>query len=234
MRKDKIEQIADYVGKKFGYLTILKELDRDKNGRHVLVKCDCGETKECRWSHIKYGKIKSCGCYNAKLMSERQKTHGLSNHNLYDIRRGIIDRCYNENIDNYKKYGEEGVTVCQEWLDSFEVFYNWAIANGWEIGLQIDKDIKWKEKYGVLPGKIYSPEFCQFVTHKTNARNTRTNVFIEYKGETKTIAEWCEIVGISQKRFCSRRKRGWSTKENLSTPLLNNNKKRKHVNKSQN
>lgn len=196
----------------------------------MLVKCDCGKTKECRWSHIKYGKIKSCGCYNVEVMSERSKTHGLSAHLLYGVWQNIINRCYKENIKSYKRYGALGVIVCKEWRESFEPFYKWAIENGWEDGLQIDKDIKYKEVYGVSPGKIYSPEFCTVVTKKINSRNTTTNVFVVFNGESKTIAEWCEIVGISQKRFCSRRKRGWSTEENLSTPILKTNQKRNNGN----
>lgn len=209
MGKYNIENIADYIGNKYGRLTILKELPRDKNGRWVLVLCDCGKVKECRWSHVKYGKTVSCKCQAKENISLSHLTHGLSKHRLYFVRKGIIARCYNPKRESFKKYGAKGVIVCQEWLDSFEAFYNWAMENGWQSGMQIDKDIKYKEKFGISPGKIYSPEFCSVVTRKINARNTVTNVFIEYNGESKTIAEWCELSGITQKQFYARRKRGW-------------------------
>lgn len=189
--------------------------------------CDCGKKKICRWSHIKYGKILSCGCHSKLVGFNRLFKHGLKSHKLYKLRSSIITRCYNPNNKRFHCYGGDGVTMCKEWLESFETFYKWCLENGWEEGLQIDKDILYKEKHGTLPGKIYSPEFCQFVTQKANARCTRTNVFIDYNGENKTIAEWCEIYGLSQKHFYARRKRGWSLEKTLTTIIgLPNNKKR--------
>lgn len=126
-------------------------------------------------------------------------THRLSNHPLYRLYWDIRNRCYREKTLCYPRYGGKGVIMCDEWKNSFEAFYYWCINNGWAKGLQIDKDIKWKEKYGTLPGKLYSPEFCSFVTQKVNGNNTKATLFFEYKGETKCFADWCEIYGLNRK-----------------------------------
>jgi hypothetical protein len=211
MSTGKIENVADYIGKTFMYLTIVSDAGRDKNGRYVIAQCKCGSVRRYRLSHVKYGKILSCGCYNSERASERQKTHGLSKHPLYKVYRSMKARCYNPNVKKYERWGGRGIIICDLWLNSFEVFYEWSLKNGYSKGLQIDR---------INNDGNYEPSNCRWVEHKINARNTRTNVFVQYNGETKTIAEWCEIVGISQKRFYSRRHRGWSVEKTLSTPLI--------------
>lgn len=209
------ESIDILKSKRFGRLTILEDVGRDKNGRNVLALCNCGIIKTYRLGHIKSGKILSCGCYGREAASKSSTTHGLSKHSLYKVYKGMKNRCYNANIDSYKNYGARGIIICDEWLSSFELFFNWSMSNGYKKGLQIDRENN---------NGNYEPSNCRWVKQKINARNTRTNVFIKYNGKTKTIAEWCEIVGISQKRFYSRRKRGWTIEQTLSTPLLTNKK----------
>jgi len=75
-------------------------------------------------------------------------------------------RCYDSNRDNYERYGGRGVKVCKEWLRYPVAFINWAEANGYAKGLQLDKD-ELSYKLGINP-PIYSPETCQFVTPQRN------------------------------------------------------------------
>jgi len=125
--------------------------------------------------------------------------HSLSYHPLYRIWAAIKSRCYNPNDLSYKRYGGKGVKMCDEWLLDVKTFYDWCIANGWEKGLQIDKDIKAKQKG--IEALMYSPEFCSIVTQQENIKCRggvkKTTAFIEYKGESKTIKEWAKIIGIS-------------------------------------
>jgi hypothetical protein len=74
------------------------------------------------------------------------------------------DRCYNKNNKSYKNYGGRRIKVYYEWKDNFINFYNWAIENGWEKGLQIDR----KNNDG-----NYYPSNCRFVTPLVNMRNNR-------------------------------------------------------------
>ncbi len=186
-----MQNLIKVEGQRYGMFTVIKRAERINGRTAVLAKCDCGNEKEVRLDSIKRGLTKSCGCINHK-----HTIHKLSRHPLYRIYYSMRCRCYSINSKSYKDYGGSGVVVCKEWMDDFISFYNWAISNGWKRGLQIDKDIKYKEKHGTSIGMIYSPEYCCVVTKTINARNTRTNVYIEYNGKTKTIPEWADIFKI--------------------------------------
>ena len=85
---------------------------------------------------------------------------------LYSIWRGMKSRCYGENNSAKHNYKDKGVTVCNEWNNSYEKFREWALANGYESTLTIDKD-ELCEKLNVHP-KVYSPETCMWKTHNEN------------------------------------------------------------------
>jgi len=93
-----------------------------------------------------------------------EKSISLITHPLYQVWAGIKDRCYNTNCKTFNRYGGRGVVICEEWKNNFKKFYDWAINNGWEQGLEIDKDVKAKELG--IPPLLYSPEMCCFVTKK--------------------------------------------------------------------
>lgn len=143
------------------------------------------------------------------------KTHGLSKHPLYTVWRAVKNRCYNETFEQYKDYGGKGVVMCQEWLDSFQSFYDWCIQNGWKIGLQIDKDIKGD-------GLIYSPTTCCFVTAKENSNKRRSNVVVEYSGNKYNLKEVALKFGFNYKLLSERMKKGWSFEKTINTPVIKN------------
>jgi len=217
--------MKDYVGKKYGRLKITANLPNNKRHLHkVTAICDCGTIKDYYLSNVTSGKTVSCGCFNRQMSSERYKvlnlSHGLSSHPLSRVYAAMISRCYDANDISYKRYGGKGVTVCDEWLDDFISFYNWAINNGWQEGLQLDKDINGNSK-------LYSPETCIFVTRKINCRNRTTNNFITHNGQSKTLAEWCEVYNIkNHSMVLGRIQCGWDIKRALETPAKNNG----HVN----
>lgn len=117
------------------------------------------------------------------------KRHGLSKHPLNAVWCGIKERCTNPNADNYKWYGGDGITICPEWME-FMPFYEWAIANGWERGLTIDR---------IDVAKGYSPENCRLITIQDQCRNRRSNVVIEVDGEQHLQCEWEELLGLPHK-----------------------------------
>jgi len=113
---------------------------------------------------------------------------------IYGLWANVIDRCYNEKNIAYHLYGGRGVTVCKEWRDSFKLFKNWCLNNGWQKGLHLDKDIKAKELGIEIP--IYCPELCQFVTPSENFNNRRVCVTITCNGKSQTIMQWSKETGI--------------------------------------
>lgn len=136
--------------------------------------------------------------------------HGLSNSRLYRIWRGIINRCENPNRKAYPRYGGRGIKMCDEWRD-FINFYDWAIANGYQDNLTIDR---------IDNNGNYEPLNCRWATVKEQCRNQRTNRLITINGETKCLKEWCEIYKISYKTVHARIHRdNWSVIHALTVPI---------------
>lgn len=193
--------------------------DSIQRKRYVEVLCDCGTIKWVRWDSIKRGFSTSCGC----IVKERLKrdkpasTHGLSDNPIYTIYKRMMERCYDKKHKGAKSY--ELVNVCDEWKNSFVCFYEWA-KDKWVEGLELDKDILYSEKHGTKTGILYSPEYCCFVTGKENCRNTSRSRYITHNGETKTLIEWAEYLGMRDSTLGERLNRyGWAIEKALTTPL---------------
>lgn len=62
-----------------------------------------------------------------------------SNNRIYRIFKAMKTRCYNKNSSWYKYYGAKGVTICDEWLSDSMKFILWALDNGYEENLTIDR-----------------------------------------------------------------------------------------------
>ena len=152
----------------------------NRNTRFAIFECNqCNKHFE---TIIARAKIKN----QEKCKSCSQTKHGLSKDSLYNRYYSMIKRCYNEKSDHYASYGAIGVTVCKEWLDSFESFAKWALENGYKKHLELDKDIGSAE-LGISPA-IYSPSTCRFITSEENnihrKQLMRTNS-TGYKGVTR-------------------------------------------------
>lgn len=153
--------IEDLINYKYGRLVILSD-DLSHTGRHrkVICLCDCGNKLSVMLLHLKSGHTNSCGCYN----KEKCITHGLRNHPIYNIWDGMKQRCHNPNNPGFKDYGARGIIVCEEWRNDFKSFFDWALTNGWEMGLENDR---------IDVNGNYEPSNCRFVTPSINARNKR-------------------------------------------------------------
>jgi hypothetical protein len=182
----------DLQGKIFGRLTVLSYAGRDKGGCSMWrCQCSCGNIRNIRTLHLVKGNVVSCGCYHrekaVKTMSKTMQIHGKSDTRLYSIWTSMKARCLNKNNKIYPRYGGRGIVICSEWL-IFENFYQWAINNGYQDGLSIDR---------IDNGEGYYPNNCGWVNATVQANNTRSNRRVTCDGETHTIAEWSRIVGIS-------------------------------------
>jgi len=83
---------------------------------------------------------------------------------LYKVYYAMRGRCHNPKDHGYPKYGAKGIWVCDDWLRSFETFYDWAIKNGYQKGLSIDRK-------NVTGG--YEPSNCRWETKAVQAQNIR-------------------------------------------------------------
>lgn len=186
-------------------LTFVRDLDK----HNALYLCSCGNEKKARKWNVIYGKTKSCGCLYKGHRDGNQK-HSLRYHPLYGIFATIKSRCYNPHMTQYKDYGGRGVTICTQWLNDFESFYNWAIAKGWQKGSQIDKDLK--------GGLIYSPENCTIVNSKQNNNKKRSNRILEFNGKSQTLTLWSREMNLPRAVIRHRLDYlKWSTEISLTT-----------------
>lgn len=113
--------------------------------------------------------------------------HGKRKTRLYRIWANMKTRCYNPNYTQYKDYGGRGITVCNEWKNDFQAFYDWSISNGYNDILQIDR---------IDNNKSYEPSNCRWVDRKTQGRNKRNNRNYTINGETHCLSEWCLSLGL--------------------------------------
>lgn len=202
----------DLTGKKFNRLTVISFHGVTKSGNATwLCECECGNTNIVSGAALKLGSVKSCGCYMRDVQREKHTTHGRSRSRLYLIYIGMIRRCYKEKNPNYKNYGAREIRVCDEWLTGFEAFYDWAMRNGYD---ETSKRGECTLDRVDVDGH-YEPSNCRWVSAKVQARNKRNNRLITYKGETKTLYEWAEKVGINPHTLESRFRRGWTVEKAL-------------------
>jgi len=92
-------------------------------------------------------------------------SHRMSSSRLYKVWENMKSRCDNKNHPFYRYYGSRGITVCDDWNNSFLAFYEWAISHGYGEKLQIDR---------IDNDKGYNPFNCRFITQKENLRNKKT------------------------------------------------------------
>ena len=128
---------------------------------------------------------------------------------LYCSWKHMKERCYNSSCRDYCHWGGRGITVCDAWKSDFLAFKEWALANGYEEGLTIDR---------IDNDGNYEPSNCRWATKKEQSNNRRCLHYLTYKGETKTISEWSRITGIKITTLYMRLNTyGWSIEKALTT-----------------
>lgn len=194
---------------RFGRL-IAKEPTENRGCGKVIWRCvcDCGKDAYVLNYNLLSGHTLSCGCLKKERLKEASTTHGMTKSRLYRTWRHMIERCQNPNIRNYANYGGRGITVCETWQD-FSVFAKWALENGYNSTLTIER---------IDNNKGYSPDNCRWATHFEQASNKRSNHLYTMNGETDTITNWARRCGIAPELVFCRLYDGWSEYEALTIP----------------
>lgn len=200
---------VDITGQKFGRLTVSGFAGKSNDRQYMwLCDCDCGNTVIVRGYSLRSGNTQSCGCLQKETNIRIRTTHGMSNTRIYNIWKGMKERCSTPSTSCYKYYGGRGIKVCDEWQE-FEPFCEWAMMHGYRDDLTIDRlDVNGD----------YGPDNCRWATIEEQVLNTRRNHYITHNGETKTLKEWAKILGINHSTLIERLRRWQSVGDALSIP----------------
>lgn len=200
LRKEQFMKHEDLAGKKFGRWTTIKYV----GGSKWLCQCECGTKKQVRTSELKNGNSKSCGCLHKEVVAETGKNSRIYKREYKRLRQifnSMKLRCYNNKSNRYKIYRKRGISICDEWLKNPLKFCEWAIENGYNDKLTIDR---------INNNGNYEPSNCRWITYQEQANNKRNNHYIEYNGIKHSMAEWSRILNINYGTLKSRIKYGWS------------------------
>ena len=179
-------KLKNIVGKKYTRWTVVSRAENRimPNGKARIMWnciCDCGAKSIVFGQSLASSDSKSCGC-----LKSGNPTHGMSYKPIYKIWAAMKYRCLNKNDKRYRDYGGRGISVCNEWLNSFERFY--SDMGSRPNGMSLDR----KDNDG-----DYTPENCKWSTQKEQSANMRNNLNITYNGTTMTATQWSRKLGGS-------------------------------------
>lgn len=171
-------------GTLFGRWVVLERVEyRETGGRvrpYIECECDCGTVEFVNIRNLRQGNSKSCGCWHMEKASEANSTHRQSGQRLHRIWKQMRQRCYNPNARSYKWYGAKGITICDEWLASFEAFRDWSLVAGYFDAAEIDR----KES-----SESYCPGNCQWVTKAENLINKQALLPVHLERAVRQLAD---------------------------------------------
>ena len=157
--------------------------------RYGIYECPtCKKHFKVNSYNVKNGRSTQCkGCASRQT----QTTHGLHDHRLYGIWSGMIKRTEDEKCNRYINYGGRGIFICEEWRNDFKSFYGWAIANGYEEHLTIDR---------INNDGNYEPNNCRWATYKEQAMNRRKRNYVGVPRNSNGTFQRLDFTKIERKQ----------------------------------
>lgn len=211
---------TDLTGQRFSRLLVIAEAGRKDRKVMWLCRCDCGNETTVRAYYLRSGHTTSCGCYNRERIVEGNRTHGQSDTRLYKTWRSMVRRATEPTYPDYPQYGGRGISVCDEWRESFEAFAR-DMGPTYSEGLTLDR---------INNNGNYEPGNCRWATATEQARNKRSNRLLTFNGKTMPMSAWAEHTGIRRNAIQSRLGNGWSVERALTEPVQARNNEALTVN----
>ena len=170
------------VGERHGSNVVI---GRDPSGTYqhprYMIRCDCGAERVVSGSTFRV----SLSCRACSKVGQPRKygdrvVYSLKIYHSWIAMRRRCDPTVEP--ERNARWAGRGITVCKEWNDSFEVFETWALANGYQPGLSIDR---------VNNDGNYEPGNCQWVTRSVNSKRARALYEMVQKREYEPgITQW--------------------------------------------
>jgi len=189
------------VGLRFGRLVVIERsgtlVEGSAHRATWLCLCDCGKTAIVSTKALTTGNTRSCGC----LQDDLARTPRLDpivrqkHDRLRVIWWNMKARCMSPKSSEYHRYGGRGITICEEWLSGPRNFIIWALNNGYEIGLSIDR---------INNDGNYEPSNCHFIPLGDNARKTSKEKLITVCGRTQNLTQWKREIHCSRSHLGER------------------------------
>lgn len=206
----------EYIGKRFGRYVILdRDFTKNTKRTYCICKCDCGNEKSVLLQNLLNGNTKSCGCYSIEEKKERKTIHSHSRTRIYRVFQYMKQRCYNPQNDRYNNYGARGIRICDEWLNDFSVFYEWAINSGYSDNLTIER---------IDVNGNYCPENCTWIPNSEQGNNRTNNHWVVYNGEKLTLKQLSRKYNIHIDTLSYRLKH-WDIDKAVNQPVQGGHKK---------
>lgn len=169
-------------------------------------KCpNCSIVYRVAESHLRRFKSSCCSRRCNILSHLPGMKHGLTESREYRIWTNIKTRCLNTANERYPDYGGRGITICEPWKNDFSQFLQ--DMGPCPAGMQIERSNN---------NEGYSPGNCKWTTPKEQNNNRRSNVRITANGETKTLSQWAESIGIDYKKLSRAIKSGKTINDLIS------------------
>jgi len=207
-------RFKDISGERFGRLLVLGLAGQRGVMYSWYCACDCENVIEVRFSNLRGGGTRSCGCLSLEVKTKHGNARRCGWTGAYSTWKSMRGRCLNITNPGYHNYGGRGIRICDSWLNSFKSFLE-------DMGERPD---------GLCIERIdnngdYCPQNCRWANRKDQANNTRFNYLLEYNGLTMNMTQWAGNTGIKRHVIEGRIRLGWSIERTLTTPTANNVKK---------
>lgn len=194
-----MSHFIDLTGKRFSRLLVMSRADGVCKGEtRWNCICDCGRKHTVKGSHLRRGKIKSCGCLRDGL----NRTHGLSESREYKTWENMKTRCNNPKNSQYKNYGARGIAVCERWSQSFEAFLE--DMGKCPPGFTIER---------IRGDEGYKPGNCCWASQHDQSRNKRSNHTVTFRSRRMIVTDFAAILMVHTSTIIYWLKKGRSPDE---------------------